>query len=136
MKRIKDGILYLQLEDLVVVWSMVLTAPEIVGKLLQDGLPQTTMVTPDNCNDFFKASEDPECIDFFRKQDWLLDYDEVNSLSCSKLIEARDELKLYYEHEQKQFKDKHKKGAVNPLKGIDYAITQVDNLLKIRLRQS
>ncbi len=141
MKKIEDGILYLQMEDLFVVGSMVLTAPEIVTKLLQDGFPQGILITPDNRKDFIKASEDPECVKFFRDQDWLLDYNEINGLSYAELIKARDELKLHYERGFGELNEGLKVGrnfkeTDLPLEGLNYAITQMDDMLRTRLRRN
>ena len=102
MKVFKDNCVYVQMNDLVKLLT------------LSDGVPDTIMkkvytedeiIVDDNNRFRFIKFDLPEEVFFFRRQDWIIDYDTYKELDDEKLEKIAHELFINSEHEAKKYND-------------------------------
>lgn len=93
MKVFKNGKVYVQNEDLILILrSGELMPTSVLEKFYGNG---PVIIVQDNMEDYVEF-EETEQVEFFKRLDWIVDYDEVKNLSTEELEkiinDVRDEM--------------------------------------------
>lgn len=90
MKVFKNGKVYVQNEDLVLILrSGELMPTSVLEKIYGNG---PVIIVQDNMEDYVEF-EEADQVEFFKKLDWIVDYDEVKNLSTEELEKLYDDTK-------------------------------------------
>lgn len=90
MKVFKNGKVYVQNEDLILILrSGELMPTSVLEKFYGNG---PVIIVKDNMEDYVEF-EEAEQVEFFKRLDWIVDYDEVKNLSTEELEKLYDATK-------------------------------------------
>ena len=90
MKVFKNGKVYVQNEDLVLILrSGELMPTSVLEKIYGNG---PVIIVQDNMEDYVEF-EEADQVEFFKKLDWIVDYDEMKNLSLEELENLYDDTK-------------------------------------------
>ena len=90
MKVFKNGKVYVQNEDLVLILrSGELMPTSVLEKIYGNG---PVIIVQDNMEDYVEF-EEADQVEFFKKLDWIVDYDEMKNLSTEELEKLYDDTK-------------------------------------------
>lgn len=90
MKVFKNGKVYVQNEDLILILrSGELMPTSVLEKFYGNG---PVIVVQDNMEDYVEFEETDQ-VEFFKRLDWIVDYDEVKNLSIEELEKLYDDTK-------------------------------------------
>lgn len=90
MKVFKNGKVYVQNEDLILILrSGELMPTSVLEKFYGNG---PVIVVQDNMEDYVEFEETDQ-VEFFKRLDWIVDYDEVKNLSTEELEKLYDDTK-------------------------------------------
>lgn len=90
MKVFKNGKVYVQNEDLILILrSGELMPTSVLEKFYGNG---PVIIVKDNMEDYVEF-EEAEQVEFFKRLDWIVDYDEVKNLSTEELEKLYDDTK-------------------------------------------
>lgn len=90
MKVFKNGKVYVQNEDLVLILrSGELMPTSVLEKIYGNG---PVIIVQDNMEDYVEFEETDQ-VEFFKRLDWIVDYDEVKNLSLEELEKLYDATK-------------------------------------------
>lgn len=90
MKVFKNGKVYVQNEDLILILrSGELMPTSVLEKFYGNG---PVIVVQDNMEDYVEFEETDQ-VEFFKRLDWIVDYDEVKNLSLEELEKLYDATK-------------------------------------------
>lgn len=90
MKVFKNGKVYVQNEDLILILrSGELMPTSVLEKFYGNG---PVIIVQDNMEDYVEFEETDQ-VEFFKRLDWIVDYDEVKNLSTEELEKLYDDTK-------------------------------------------
>ena len=90
MKVFKNGKVYVQNEDLILILrSGELMPTSVLEKIYGNG---PVIIVQDNMEDYVEFEETDQ-VEFFKRLDWIVDYDEVKNLSTEELEKLYDDTK-------------------------------------------
>ena len=90
MKVFKNGKVYVQNEDLILILrSGELMPTSVLEKFYGNG---PVIIVQDNMEDYVEFEETDQ-VEFFKRLDWIVDYDEVKNLSLEELEKLYDATK-------------------------------------------
>ena len=90
MKVFKNGKVYVQNEDLILILrSGELMPTSVLEKFYGNG---PVIIDQDNMEDYVEFEETDQ-VEFFKRLDWIVDYDEVKNLSTEELEKLYDDTK-------------------------------------------
>ena len=90
MKVFKNGKVYVQNEDLILILrSGELMPTSVLEKFYGNG---PVIIVQDNMEDYVEF-EEADQVEFFKRLDWIVDYDEVKNLSTEELEKLYDDTK-------------------------------------------
>lgn len=90
MKVFKNGKVYVQNEDLILILrSGELMPTSVLEKFYGNG---PVIIVQDNMEDYVEFEETDQ-VEFFKKLDWIVDYDEMKNLSLEELEKLYDDTK-------------------------------------------
>lgn len=90
MKVFKNGKVYVQNEDLILILrSGELMPTSVLEKFYGNG---PVIIVQDNMEDYVEFEETDQ-VEFFKRLDWIVDYDEVKNLSTEELEKLYDATK-------------------------------------------
>ena len=90
MKVFKNGKVYVQNEDLILILrSGELMPTSVLEKFYGNG---PVIIVQDNMEDYVEFEETAQ-VEFFKRLDWIVDYDEVKNLSLEELEKLYDATK-------------------------------------------
>lgn len=90
MKVFKNGKVYVQNEDLILILrSGELMPTSVLEKFYGNG---PVIIVQDNMEDYVEFEETDQ-VEFFKRLDWIVDYDEVKNLSIEELEKLYDDTK-------------------------------------------
>lgn len=90
MKVFKNGKVYVQNEDLILILrSGELVPTSVLEKFYGNG---PVIIVQDNMEDYVEFEETDQ-VEFFKRLDWIVDYDEVKNLSTEELEKLYDATK-------------------------------------------
>lgn len=90
MKVFKNGKVYVQNEDLILILrSGELMPTSVLEKFYGNG---PVIIVKDNMEDYVEFEETDQ-VEFFKRLDWIVDYDEVKNLSTEELEKLYDDTK-------------------------------------------
>lgn len=90
MKVFKNGKVYVQNEDLILILrSGELMPTSVLEKFYGNG---PVIIVQDNMEDYVEFEETDQ-VEFFKRLDWIVDYDEVKNLSTEELENLYDDTK-------------------------------------------
>ena len=122
MKIFVDNSVYVQKEDVAYLYMTSLDLPDsIYTKVFGQG-----MIVFDNSNryDFIEFSE-PSEIDFFKKIDWIIDYNEVKNLTEEELIKLGKEIA---KEKKRKVKGLNGMPSSQRIKNYDRVLTELECL--------
>lgn len=96
MKILNDGKMYVQLNNLSYLTRVKKVPLSILERILKDF--STLIINEENKNSFVEFSKKEE-IEFFKNQDWIIDFKKMNSLSKEELDFLIKSLKIQLEKE-------------------------------------
>jgi len=100
MKVFKDDSVYIQINDLVKLLTL---SEEVPNTILEKiNIDEETIINDNNRFKFIKF-DNPDEVTFFRKQDWIIDYDNYKDLPDDGLEKIAHELYLNSEHVVNRF---------------------------------
>lgn len=90
MKVFKNGKVYVQNEDLILILrSGELMPTSVLEKFYGNG---PVIIVQDNMEDYVEFEETDQ-VEFFKRLDWIVDYDEMKNLSLEELEKLYDDTK-------------------------------------------
>lgn len=90
MKVFKNGKVYVQNEDLILILrSGELMPTSVLEKIYGNG---PVIIVQDNMEDYVEFEETDQ-VEFFKRLDWIVNYDEVKNLSTEELEKLYDDTK-------------------------------------------
>ena len=90
MKVFKNGKVYVQNEDLILILrSGELMPTSVLEKIYGNG---PVIIVKDNMEDYVEF-EEADQVEFFKRLDWIVDYDEMKNLSLEELEKLYDATK-------------------------------------------
>lgn len=90
MKVFKNGKVYVQNEDLILILrSGELMPTSVLEKIYGNG---PVIIVKDNMEDYVEFDEADQ-VEFFKRLDWIVDYDEMKNLSLEELEKLYDDTK-------------------------------------------
>ena len=90
MKVFKNGKVYVQNEDLILILRSGELMPTSVLEKFYGNSP--VIIVQDNMEDYVEFEETDQ-VEFFKRLDWIVDYDEVKNLSTEELEKLYDDTK-------------------------------------------
>lgn len=90
MKVFKNGKVYVQNEDLILILRSGESMPTSVLEKIYGNGP--VIIVKDNMEDYVEFDEADQ-VEFFKRLDWIVDYDEVKNLSLEELEKLYDATK-------------------------------------------
>ena len=102
MKVFKENSVYVQLNDLVKLLSLSDGVPDTILKKIHT---EEEIIVDDNNRFEFIKFDLPEEVFFFKRQDWIIDYDNYKDLTDEKLEKIAHELYLNSEGVVRKFND-------------------------------
>ena len=90
MKVFKNGKVYVQNEDLILILRSGELMPTLVLEKFYGNGP--VIIVQDNMEDYVEFEETDQ-VEFFKRLDWIVDYDEVKNLSTEELEKLYDDTK-------------------------------------------
>lgn len=90
MKIFRNNKVYIQKNDIAYLTESDESIPNIIYNKLYRG-QGIVIIDASNRYEFMEFTE-PEAIDFFGKQDWIIDYDEVKDLTQSEIDELSNDI--------------------------------------------
>lgn len=90
MKIFRNNKVYIQKNDIAYLTESDESIPDVIYSKLYGGRG-VVIIDDSNRYEFMKFTEH-EAIDFFSKQDWIIDYDEVKDLTQSEIDELSNEI--------------------------------------------
>ena len=132
MKIVTDDAVYVQKNDIAYLNSLKMSIPSsIVNKVYKDGI---CIIDFYNKHDFIKFDEEDD-MEYFRNLDWMIDYNEVRSLSEKEMIllarkVAKEEENLAHKFNSMSDEDKHNNlGIINECELLEFKFYSIRDLL-------
>jgi hypothetical protein len=132
MKIIKGNFIYIELEDLSYVVKKGIGVPK---NLIQMTIEQGYVFADKNNMYKFIGYKDPKIIEYFKEQDFVIDYEEIKDLSidkliqkCDRYIDDRDLLSEEYSMMDTYSKEKYK-DDLKTIDDLEYKYYQVNKYL-------